>query len=314
MNLKRSILFAGALALSHHGALAMDLRLPLGATLTNETSMGFASYALPMSGWKKDGFDSVWAEGPMVQRAWHVDASELTTLQLLDVLRTQLEEAGFDIAFECVAETCGGFDFRYATEILPEPAMHVDLGDFRFLSAQRLTDSDPEYISLIVSRSSTRGFIQVTHVGNSTQDVTPLTTSTKNINAAIAPPQGALHEVIERTGSFVLNDLEFATGSSQLAGENFASLAELSDYLIANPERTVALVGHTDSEGSLNGNIALSKERAASVAALLTQKHKVNQSQLSAEGMGFLAPRSSNLTEEGRMMNRRVEVIITSIQ
>lgn len=314
MTLKRSILFAGAIALSHHGAQAMDLRLPLGATLTSETSQDFASYALPISGWGKDGFDSIPAEGVIVQRAWHVDASELTTLQLMDILRKQLDEAGFDIAFECVAKTCGGFDFRYSTEIIPEPAMHVDLGNFRFLSAQRMTDGDPEYISLVVSRSSTKGFIQITHVGGSSQRVTPLTTSTKNVGTAISPSQGALQEVLERTGSFVLNDLEFATGSSQLAGDNFASLAELSDYLKANPERTVALVGHTDSEGSLNGNIALSKKRAASVATLLIQKHNVQQAQLAAEGMGFLSPRASNLTQEGRTLNRRVEVIITSVQ
>lgn len=312
--MKRTILVAGALALSHHGAAAMDLRLPLGATLTSESTKDFASYALPISGWQQHGFDSIWAEGLKMQRTWRVDASNMTTLQLLDTLRQQLTEAGFDIAFECDAPECGGFDFRYATEIAPEPAMHVDLGNFRFLSAQRMNDGSPEYVSLVVSRSSTKGFIQVIHVGDSEQSVTPVTTSTKSISNGTVAPSGNLQDILENKGAFVLSDLEFTTGSSNLSGEEFASLAELSDYLKANPDKRVTLVGHTDSEGSLNGNIALSKRRATSVATLLRNKHGVSRSQISAEGMGFLAPLASNLTEEGRTKNRRVEVILTSTQ
>jgi len=71
-------------------------------------------------------------------------------------------------------------------------------------------------------------------------------------------------------------------------------------------------VGHTDAEGSLDGNIALSRRRAASVLERLVTAYQVDRRQMEAQGMGYLAPIASNLTEEGREANRRVEVIVTS--
>lgn len=310
MSTKRTYLLAGAIACAPLASPAMDLLLPLGAALSTETGQEFASYPLPISGWKNGRFESIWTEGAFTQQAWRIDASEKTTLQLLDPLRAQLLEAGYDVIFECDAATCGGFDFRFDTEILPEPNMHIDLGDFRFLSAQRMGDDKPDYMSLMVSRSSTTGFIQITNIGEVDTRPLPMTTSTKGVNVAGTLDPGSLSSTLENKGSFVLDDLEFATGSSALSGEDFASVAALADYLKNNPERKTTLVGHTDSEGSLSSNVSLSKKRAASVVALLTGKHGVSKAQVSAEGMGFLAPRASNLTEEGRTFNRRVEVIL----
>jgi OOP family OmpA-OmpF porin len=123
-----------------------------------------------------------------------------------------------------------------------------------------------------------------------------------------------LAQALDGQGYFILEDLVFQTGSSELGDDAFSSLSTLADYLNANPSRTVALVGHTDSEGSLAGNIALSKKRARSVVKRLISDLGVNKTQLSAEGNGFLSPRASNLTEDGRAQNRRVEVIVTSTQ
>ncbi|WP_380056347.1 OmpA family protein [Falsihalocynthiibacter sp. SS001] len=312
--IRRISFLAGALALSPIAAMAMDLRLPFGATLEAERFQEFASYPMPVSGWSDGAFESVPAEGAILRQAWRIDASKRTTLQILDGLRTQLVDAGYELLFECAATECGGFDFRFDTEILPEPAMHVDLGDYRFLAAKKPAAENAEYVSLVVSRSSTSGFVQIIQVG--AQDTQPeaLSTSTKGASAPQELNLGNLPEQLEKNGSIVLDDLAFATGSSALDGDDFASLAALSDYLKRNPNRTIALVGHTDSEGALAGNVALSKKRASSVVALLRDKHGVNSNQISAEGMGFLAPRASNLTEEGRTHNRRVEAILTSTQ
>jgi outer membrane protein OmpA-like peptidoglycan-associated protein len=84
--------------------------------------------------------------------------------------------------------------------------------------------------------------------------------------------------------------------------------------LRANPNLQVALVGHTDSAGSLEGNIGLSKRRARAVRQRLINAHGVRADQLAAEGMGYLSPVGSNLTEVGRNANRRVEVIVTSTE
>jgi outer membrane protein OmpA-like peptidoglycan-associated protein len=76
----------------------------------------------------------------------------------------------------------------------------------------------------------------------------------------------------------------------------------------------VAIVGHTDASGGLEANIALSRKRAQAVRNVLIEAFGVPAAQIQAEGVGYLSPRASNLTEAGRTQNRRVEVMLTSTQ
>ena len=82
--------------------------------------------------------------------------------------------------------------------------------------------------------------------------------------------------------------------------------------MAANPDKIVALVGHTDASGSLVANIALSERRAELVRQALIDRYSVEEARLTSEGVGYLAPRAPNQTEEGRQKNRRVEAIVTS--
>ena len=123
---------------------------------------------------------------------------------------------------------------------------------------------------------------------------------------------GNFRQSLLETGHAVLEGLSFETGSAQLAAGDYEVLQTLADLLASKPDLVVALVGHTDSSGSLDGNIALSKRRAGSVLERLVSDYGVPRRQLDAQGMGYLAPIATNLTEEGRTVNRRVEVIITS--
>jgi OOP family OmpA-OmpF porin len=119
---------------------------------------------------------------------------------------------------------------------------------------------------------------------------------------------------LEADGRVILSDLSFDTGSAQLGEGSYSSLRALAEYLEANQGRRVALVGHTDAEGSLDGNITLSRRRAGSVLERLVSDYGTRRAQLDAQGMGYLAPIATNLTAEGREANRRVEVIIVSTE
>ena len=158
-----------ALALAGPAAAAVTLDFPQGAAETGARIERLASYRMPVGPFAKDGVLSQVVEGALDQRAWRFDAPGRSTLDLLQPLRDQLTGAGFAILFECEAVQCGGFDFRYATDVLPEPEMHVDLGDFRYLAAARNTAAGPEHVSLIVSRAVDQGFAQVGQVGQVTQ-------------------------------------------------------------------------------------------------------------------------------------------------
>lgn len=319
---KTNVIFASVLAVALPLACsAMQLDFPRNASLEGEQKIGHGSYYMPVSAWNNGRLDTTLAEGEVIQQAWKVAASGLTSLQILDPLKQQLNDAGFDVVFECETEACGGFDFRFETDVMPEPVMHVDLGDFRFLAAKRVFEGKPEFVSLLISRSQNAGYIQLMRVGEPT-GAGELVTSTKNpaLVTEVEPVETAetqnlpLERALEETGSFILKDLQFETGSSDLGGGEFGSLTALATYLQDNPTRTVAVVGHTDAVGSLDVNIALSKKRARSVMQRLVTKLGVDAAQVSAEGNGFLSPLSSNLTDDGRAQNRRVEVIITSTQ
>jgi OOP family OmpA-OmpF porin len=211
---------------------------------------------------------------------------------------------GFDILLDCGAEACGGFDFRQSVEVLAPPAMFVDLADFRYLSAEK----DGEALSLLVSRGGGTGFVQVVRVVPPGEAVArPVPEVPETVTEAVA---ATFATRFESEGRVVLEDLAFATGSGEVAAGAEEVMAELAAYLAANPNRRVALVGHTDAQGSLSANVALSKERAEAVVERLVEAHGASPDQLQAEGMGWLAPRATNLTPEGRAANRRVEAVV----
>ncbi|MEO0931944.1 MAG: OmpA family protein [Pseudomonadota bacterium] len=296
-------------------AQAQVLNFPGNASLQIEEASPLDSYALPTGIWDGAAVPVKVVEGTLTRQSWRIEAASLTTLQLLRPLREQLLNDRFDILFECQTEACGGFDFRFGTEALPPPEMQINIGDFRFLAAERIDADGPEYVSLFVSRTAQAGYVQVTRVGPApTSNDTLVVTTAPPLRAADQPTAFDFVTTLEQAGHAVLEDLTFETGSAQLAQTPFGSLQTLADYLLDNPDRNVALVGHTDSSGSLASNIALSKQRAGSVLERLVSDYGVSRSQLEAEGMGYLSPIATNLTEEGREANRRVEVIITSTQ
>ncbi|MFV2033528.1 MAG: OmpA family protein [Halocynthiibacter sp.] len=321
----RALILATAAVIVPFAGHAMTLEIPGNAVRSLETTESPGSYDLPLSGWQDGEIDMLTAEGAVLRQVWKIPSFEQTTLQLLEPLRQQLTEAGYEIAFECTDKVCGGFDFRFAIDAASEPEMRVDLGDFRFLSARRGSagETPKEVLSLLVSRSNENGFVQITHVGPASEATSQPTTSTKSrpglenlpvFRGAATFGDATFGDMLEQTGYVVLSELIFETGSSELDHREYTSLAALAEYLQANPDRRVSLVGHTDAEGSLARNVSLSKRRAESVMQLLASDYGVNARQMNAQGMGFLSPRASNLTAEGRQLNRRVEVIMTSTE
>ena len=106
-----------------------------------------------------------------------------------------------------------------------------------------------------------------------------------------------------------LPDVLFAFNSAQLAPEARGSVSEISNALRDAPGRRVSIEGHTDSVGSQDYNLRLSRDRADSVARELVRAGTSRQN-ISTHGYGKSRPIASNNTERGRARNRRVEVVI----
>ena len=75
-----------------------------------------------------------------------------------------------------------------------------------------------------------------------------------------------------------------------------------------NGSLKVYVVGHTDSVGSFDSNMSLSKARADAVVKALSGKG-IAVARLKAYGVASLAPVASNDSEDGKAKNRRVELV-----
>ena len=105
--------------------------------------------------------------------------------------------------------------------------------------------------------------------------------------------------------SGIMFDVERAVLKDQYTGE----LSELSTILNKYEDTNILLEGHTDSTGSEEYNLDLSKKRAQSVANYLATQN-VNPTRFTIMGYGESQPIAGNETVEGRAQNRRVEVAI----
>lgn len=297
---------------------AQDLQLPGNAVATHQEAGSPNTLVIATGPWANGSLDSITAEGTASQSAWRIAVGGLTTLQVLQPLRDQLIAAGYTPLLSCDDDACGGFDFRFALDILPPPDMQVNLGDFRYWSGTKDGDNGPEHIALIVSQIAQAAYVQIDRVSNNGDTAGSISTSGRAASPAATTQTDAaptdMAASLRSIGRAVLDDLQFVPGSAELGDGTYTSLATLADILRADQLLSVALVGHTDSAGSLEGNINLSKQRARAVRQRLIGAYNIPSGQLAAEGMGYLSPVANNQTEAGREANRRVEVIVTSTE
>ena len=84
----------------------------------------------------------------------------------------------------------------------------------------------------------------------------------------------------------------------------------LAAFLGTNKNAYAAMAGHTDNTGTEDYNIELSYRRVESIANYLVENLKVDESQLIRFWFGDINPVADNSTPEGRMRNRRVEILV----
>jgi hypothetical protein len=108
----------------------------------------------------------------------------------------------------------------------------------------------------------------------------------------------------------VVYGINFDFDSAQIRSESEAVLASLYQGLAADTSASVAIRGHTSSEGSEAYNLELSQKRAQSVVDDLARRG-LAANRLSAVGVGEAEPIASNNDEAGRSLNRRVDVVCT---
>ncbi len=294
-------------------ALVLDPGAPEGAVSTARSDRPFDRYALPVGPYAPGATNAREIEGRVIWSGFRLDAPDVSTAEVMEGYRTRLAALGYQPIFDCANAACGGFDFRFAAQLLPPPAMLIDTADFAQLSASRTADNGTDtFVSVLVSRLLGAVHIQTVIVapGDPGLMITPAPEPDAAAQPVIlAQDEKSLLDRLTEFGHVPVQGLVFETGGAALSEGSAPALEILAQFLSRNPGLSVVIVGHSDNQGSLDANIALSKRRAETVRAALIERG-VAAGRLEAHGVGYLAPVSTNATDAGRTLNRRVELVL----
>jgi outer membrane protein OmpA-like peptidoglycan-associated protein len=231
-----------------------------------------------------------------------------------------LEKAGATRRDGCGMPACGARDFRFfdghrgrqlatgtidgwdTNTLLDQWILHDSVRWwYGTLNAQGTT----LHVAVLSAR---QGLVQLAdkHVATVVQIVQPRAMETGKVTA----DANAMARGLQAEGKMALYGIHFDTGKSDLRPESKAQLDEMAKLLQGNPALRVFIVGHTDNQGVLDANLALSRARAQAVVDALVKTYKVDAQRLGAAGVANYAPVASNANDAGRAKNRRVEMVV----
>jgi outer membrane protein OmpA-like peptidoglycan-associated protein len=114
---------------------------------------------------------------------------------------------------------------------------------------------------------------------------------------------------IAMTGHATVFGIYFDFDKDIVKPESERALVQVAKLMKDNPGLKLYVVGHTDSKGTFDYNMDLSRRRAKAVAGTLTRTYGISADRLQGHGVGPLSPVLSNKNENGRAKNRRVELV-----
>jgi outer membrane protein OmpA-like peptidoglycan-associated protein len=163
-------------------------------------------------------------------------------------------------------------------------------------------------VTLKITKNNIETWVKVT-VFNGGEDYTVNIVEKEAMKQHIVANATSLANSIRNSGKVAVYGIFFDTGKSEIKPQSEEALKEIAKLLQTNPQLKLYVVGHTDNVGNIEYNMKLSMERANAVVKTLISKHSIVASRLQAFGVGPLTPVASNKTEEGRALNRRVELV-----
>lgn len=121
--------------------------------------------------------------------------------------------------------------------------------------------------------------------------------------ASLPTPEECLDQIVNVTAA---RKITFEPGSTAISGEAANIMDDIAEILQKCADLRIEIAGYTDSQGSEDGNLRLSQQRADAVLAALRAR-RVPVSTFRAKGYGEADPIADNETEAGRDANRRIE-------
>jgi OOP family OmpA-OmpF porin len=267
-----------------------------GSVITGYQTKDFDAVKLQAAAFK-DGkpTDARTVEGRVTRIAYRTGPGP-SMLEVSRNFENQLAKAGFEPLLACNTDDCGGIPFTEKIDALPIPAMWIDGFDYRYFAGHKRDGNSDIYATVITSKNNDNIYAQLVVVVVGAME-------NKMVDAA------AMAKGLGDKGHIALYGIYFDTDKATLKPESAPTLAEIAKLLSSQPALNVFVVGHTDNQGSYEHNMTLSRQRADAVAAALAGSYRIARGRMKTAGVGYLAPVGSNTTDEGRALNRRVELV-----
>ena len=182
-------------------------------------------------------------------------------------------------------------DQRYLVAELPEIGAYISIHTY-----------------IIKSFSLTHSTICIPFIGRTVAVVDIVEGKPREKNMVTVEASDMAQQISE-TGSVSLYGIFFDTNSATVREDSGTTLQEIAKLFQQQPDLNLLVVGHTDDAGAFEYNMNLSQNRAQSVVDELSEKYGISQEHLVPVGVSYASPVSSNETEEGRALNRRVELV-----
>lgn len=271
----------------------------------------FADYRLPTAparhygGMEKNLDATALLEGEVTRITYRAPEGR-STLEVFRNYEQALEDAGFATIFACARDECGGRNFNH---VAAPKSYHLGFAEYhqeqRYLAAKLARPEGDVYASLYVVANKAGGgpdkdrtLIQLDVI-----EQEPMEERMVVIEAS------AMERDLLADGRVAVYGILFDFDKETMRSDSRPQLDEIGALLADNQDLDVLIVGHTDGRGSIDYNLDLSDRRARSVVEALVQDYGIDRGRVTAVGVGMAAPVSTNRTEDGRALNRRVELV-----
>jgi len=142
-----------------------------------------------------------------------------------------------------------------------------------------------------------------TPASKKTSKSTSTSTSVKKVK--LSPP---LPKLLTANKSLIPK-IKFELGSCDLSANTIKDLESLANYLKQNKNKKIYINGYTDTSGNPYSNKQLSQMRADAVKNIIVT-YGIDQHRVTSKGLGDINPIATNETREGRIKNRRIEILL----
>lgn len=142
--------------------------------------------------------------------------------------------------------------------------------------------------------------------------ITPIKDTTFIYDTTIVTNVDPCNEIDTMSNEQLINEIErtkilFDFGSSALRRDAYKKLDYIVRLLTKNPNMVIELNGHSDAIGNPERNLKQSKQRALSAKEYLISRG-IDSDRMNAKGYSNTKPVIDNMSEEGRQLNRRVDI------